>query len=240
MKRIVPLLVVALMIGLAWWSGLAETISWANLGRQQDALRHSVGQRPIVFGAAYVTVYATFVALSLPQAVVLTIAGGLLFGAVAGGALAVLAATIGAVLLFLLARSALGDALVRRGGRLVQAARAGLERDGFHYLLAIRLIPVGPFWLVNLDAAAGGVRLLPYAAATLIGVAPGTFVFASVGAGIGDVLAAGGRPDLSIILTWPVLGPLLGLAALALLPVAWRRWGRRVGSHGGPHGGPDG
>lgn len=229
MKRIVPPLVLVVMIGLAWWSGLAETISWANLARQQDALQQSVAQRPVLFAAAYATIYATFVALSLPQAVVLTIAGGLLFGAVAGGALAILGATVGAVLLFLLARSALGDSLVRRGGRLVQAAREGLQRDGFHYLLAIRLIPVFPFWLVNLAAAVGGIRLVPYAAATLIGIAPGTFVFASVGAGIGDVLAAGGRPDLSVILTWPVLGPLLGLAALSLLPVAWRRWGRKGG-----------
>jgi uncharacterized membrane protein YdjX (TVP38/TMEM64 family) len=104
-----------------------------------------------------------------------------------------------------------------------------LARDGFNYLLSIRLVPLFPFWLVNLAAALGGVRPFPYVTATLIGIAPATFVFASIGAGIGDVLARGGRPDLSAILSWPVLCPLLGLAALSLLPVAWRRWRARDG-----------
>jgi len=104
--------------------------------------------------------------------------------------------------------------------------REELRRDGFSYLLAIRLVPAFPFWLVNLAAALSGMRLLPYAAATVIGVTPATFVFASIGAGIGEVLAMGGRPDLSAIFSARILGPLIALALLSLLPVAWRRWKR--------------
>jgi uncharacterized membrane protein YdjX (TVP38/TMEM64 family) len=138
-------------------------------------------------------------------------------------------ATLGAVLLFLAVRVALAPLLARRAPRLLARIRPGLERDGFSYLLAIRLIPAFPFWLVNLAPALVGMRLLPYAAATLLGVIPAAVVFASLGAGVGGVLAAGQRPDLGVILAPHILGPLIGLAALSLLPVLWRRW--RRGAH---------
>ena len=101
--------------------------------------------------------------------------------------------------------------------------RPGLERDGFFYLLTIRLIPVLPFWLVNLAPALVGMPFGAFAAATAIGIIPGTAVFAGIGAGLGDVLAAGGRPDLGVLLAPEILLPLLGLAALSLLGVWWRK-----------------
>lgn len=222
MKAVLPLLVLVALAVAAWATGLTGYLSWAELARHQANLLALVAAWPILAPVIYVTIYAALVALSVPQAVVVTITGGLLFGTLLGGALAVLGATLGATLLFILARSAFGDTLAARGGAFVQTVREGLQRDGFNYLLAIRLIPVFPFWLVNLAAALGGMRLVPFVAATLLGVAPGTLVFASVGAGIGTVLAVGGQPDLSIILSLPVLGPLIGLAVLSLLPVAWR------------------
>ena len=102
----------------------------------------------------------------------------------------------------------------------------GLEQNGFSYLLAIRLLPAFPFWLVNLAAGLSGMRLLPYAAATVIGIMPATFVYASIGSGIGEVLATGGTPNLAVIFAPHILGPLIALAALSLLPVAWRHWKR--------------
>ena len=101
--------------------------------------------------------------------------------------------------------------------------RARLRRDGFRYLLAIRLIPLFPFWLVNLAAALCGMRLGSYVAATALGIVPVTAVLAWTGAGIGTLLAAGQRPDLSVVVSLPVLGPLIALAALSLLPLVWRR-----------------
>lgn len=223
-KRLAPVLALVLLALILSWSGLTERLSWAELARQQAALRQLVADWPVLAPVVYVAVYAVFVALSLPQAVVITITGGLLFGATVGAALAILGATLGATILFLIARSAFGNSLASRGGAFVTTVRDGLARDGFNYLLALRLVPAFPFWLVNLAAALGGMRLAPFFAATLIGIAPGTFVFASIGAGAGEVLAGGGTPDLSLILSLPVLGPLLGLALLSLLPVAWRRW----------------
>ena len=207
-----------------WKSGLTEHLSWAGLARNQTFLKSEVAAHPVLAPFLYLCIYFGAVTLSLPQAAVLTISGGLLFGTVAGGALAVIGATTGAVALFLIARSAFGATMVRRAGpRLDQLCQA-LVKDGFSYLLAIRLIPVVPFWLVNLAAPLCGMRLHHFAAATFLGIAPATFILASIGSGLGEVLAKGEQPDLSVILSFPILGPLLALAALSVTPVLWRKF----------------
>lgn len=177
----------------------------------------------------FVLIYTASVTLSLPQAALLTLIGGLLFGTALGGALAAASATIGAVLLFLIARSAFAEPLARRGGAALGKLREELRLNGFAYLLAIRLIPVVPFWLINLAAALCGMRLGQFTVATLIGILPATFITASIGAGIGGVLDNGQKPSLALLFSWPVLGPLLALAALSLMPVAWRKWRARHG-----------
>jgi uncharacterized membrane protein YdjX (TVP38/TMEM64 family) len=225
-RRFWPLALLLAAVAAAWASGLAQQISWAALARNQLTLSAWVASHPIAAPALYVAIYAVAVALSVPESAVLTVAAGLLFDTLLGGILAVIGSTVGAVALFLAVRHHLADAIARRGGRFLDGVRAGLERDGFSYLLAIRLVPAFPFWLVNLAAALSGMRLLPYVAATLIGVLPATFIYASIGAGIGAVLSAGGKPDLGIVFSPHVLGPLVALAALSLLPVAWRRWKR--------------
>jgi uncharacterized membrane protein YdjX (TVP38/TMEM64 family) len=159
----------------------------------------------------------------------MTLAGGLLFGAVAGTGLAVLGAGGGAMVLFLAARFALAAPLARLcerngAGPFIERVRAGVRREGFSYVLALRLIPVVPFWLTNLAPALVGMRLAPYAAATFLGIIPPTAVFASIGAGLGSVIARGAQPDLTVIFRPNILLPLLGLALLSLAPIAWRRW----------------
>lgn len=224
MQRLWPVLAVVAAIALAYALGLQHYLSFGFLGAQQQALHGFAASRPALAVAGYVLVYAGAVALSLPGAVVLTLAGGLLFGTALGALCAVVGATAGATLLFLAARSALGGWLTGRATPFMDRVRPGLERDGFSYLLALRLLPLFPFWLVNLAAALVGMRLGAFALATVLGIIPGTVVFASVGAGIGSVLAAGHTPDLSIIFRPAVILPLVGLAALSLLPVGWRRW----------------
>jgi uncharacterized membrane protein YdjX (TVP38/TMEM64 family) len=103
-----------------------------------------------------------------------------------------------------------------------------LARDGFSYLLALRLVPLFPFWVVNLAAAVANIRLAIFMPATFLGIAPASFVLSSIGAGVGAILADGKTPDLSVLFAPHVLLPLLGLAALSLLPVLLRR---RTGSH---------
>ena len=225
-RLIAPLVLIA-AIAAVWWFGLASQLSWATLAREQASLQTWVAQNPIAAGGLYVAIYIASVTLSLPQAALLTMTGGLLFGTVAGGMLAVTGATIGAILLFAIARHAFADPLARRGGTALGTLRDELRRDGFSYLLAIRLIPVVPFLLVNLAAALCGMRLRDFAAATFIGIMPATFIFASIGVGLSLVLAAGQTPDLRILISRPILGPLLALAVLSVLPPVWRKWRAR-------------
>ncbi len=173
--------------------------------------------------ALYLAAYAVVVGLSIPTGALLSVVGGLLFGTWVGGTLAVVGATAGGVVLFLIARYALSGLFERRAGGLVARLRPRLERDGISYLLALRLIPVVPFWVTNLAPALCGMRLLPYTLATVIGIAPATFIFASIGAGVDGLLAAGRQPDLSVILAPRILLPLCGLAALSLVPTLFRR-----------------
>ena len=223
-----PLLLIAALIA-AWSAGIGQWLSWGALARHQMALASWVQAHPLFAPSLYALVYIGVVALSLPEAAVVTVAGGLLFGTLLGGMLAVVGSSIGAVVLFLAIRHHLARAVAGRGGRLIDRLRAEIHHNGFSYLLAIRLVPAFPFWLVNLAAGLSGMRLLPFTTATVIGIIPATFVYASIGAGVGKVLAEGGVPDLSLIFSPGIIGPLIGAAALALLPVAWRRWKRRHG-----------
>jgi len=211
------------LVALAWASGATRLLSFEALGAHRATLDAWVAARPLLAAGAYVLAYVVVVALSLPGGVVMTLAGGLLFGAWVGAGLTVVGATIGACLLFLVARSALAPLVAGRTAGLVDRIRPGLERDGFFYLLTLRLIPVVTFWLVNLAPALIGMPFGAYAAATAIGVIPGTVVFSGIGAGLGDILAAGGRPELGIIFSPPILLPLLGLAALSLIGAWWRK-----------------
>jgi len=229
LRRVAPLAVLLAALAALWATGLASKLDWAAIGRHQAVLSAWIARHRLVAPLIYVLAYAVLTALSVPEAAIITVAGGLLFGIWLGGVLAVIGSTAGAIVLFLAARSAFGATRVARAGSRLARIRAELHHNGFHYLLAIRLIPLFPFWLVNLAAALAGMRLWSFAAATLIGIIPATFVFASIGAGVGDVLAAGNTPDLSLIFSPPILGPLLALGALSLLPVAWRKWKRRHG-----------
>nr|WP_294552441.1 VTT domain-containing protein [uncultured Rhodopila sp.] len=223
MRRFLPLLALLLLFcaGLVLLPGLG--IGWEALARHQDMLIARVAAHPAEAAALYVAAYVVTAALSLPHAAIMTVAGGLLFGAIAGCALTVAGATIGATILLLAIRSALGKTLERHRERIPAQLQARLARDGFSYLLALRLVPLVPFWIVNLAAAFAEIRLAVFVPATLLGIVPASFILSSIGAGVGGILAQGGTPDLSVLFGPRILLPLLGLAALSLLPVLLRR-----------------
>lgn len=223
LRRLWPVLVLAGLVALAWASGATRLLSFEALAEHRAALAAWVAARPVTAPLAYVLTYAVVVALSLPGGAVMTVAGGLLFGTWLATALTVVGATAGACVIFLVARSALAPLVSGRAAAFVGLLRPGLERDGFFYLLTIRLVPVVPFWLANLVPGLVGMPFGAYAAATAIGIIPATAVFAGIGAGLGEVLAAGGRPDPGVVFSPPILLPLLGLAALSLLGAWWRR-----------------
>jgi uncharacterized membrane protein YdjX (TVP38/TMEM64 family) len=216
-------LAVVVVLGLVWALGLQRHLSLDALATQREALAGLVAARPVLAALVYVAAYIAVVAFSLPGGAVMTLAGGLLFGAFIGAFLAVLGATIGAAVLFLLARSAFAPLVAGRAEGLLGPLRAGLARDGFFYLLSLRLVPVFPFWLLNLAPALLGMAFTPYLAATFLGIIPGTLVFAGIGAGLDEVFLSGASPDLGVIFSPGVLLPLLGLALLSLFGAWWRR-----------------
>ena len=146
-----------------------------------------------------------------------------LFGLLLGKLLVVIGATLGATIIFLVARSALGDTLREKAGPRVRKMEEGFREDALNYLLVLRLIPIFPFWLVNIVPAVLGVALSTYVLGTAIGIIPGSFVYASVGNGLGAVFDAGQSPDLGIIFSPEIILPIVGLAILAILPVLYKK-----------------
>lgn len=227
-KRLLPLgIIVAAMLG-AWLAGL-DSYLLETLSRHHEALTQFVDRNAVLAALVFMALYAVATALSVPGGLILTIAGGFLFGSLIATLYVVASATIGATAVFLAARTALGDSLRRRAGPWLQRMEAGFQKNAFNYLLVLRLIPLFPFFVVNLVPAFLGVPLRTYVVATFIGIIPGTYVYALAGAGLGSVLDQGGRITLGGALTPEVVGALVGLSLLSLLPVAYKWWrGRRA------------
>jgi uncharacterized membrane protein YdjX (TVP38/TMEM64 family) len=214
-------------VGVAIWL-LRDTITFETLRENRETLLAWRDANYLLAAAGYMALYAAVIALSLPGGAVMTMTGGFLFGLVAGTAMTVVAATTGATLIFLAAKAGFGDALHRRmteqgSEGVLKRLEAGLRENAFNYLLMIRLVPAFPFWLINLAPAFLGIRLRTYVAATFLGIIPGTAVYTWIGAGLGEVFARGEEPDFGLIFDPVILGPILGLAALAVLPVVIRK-----------------
>lgn len=205
------------------WSGLADWLSLEAVRTHREALVSWVTQNLLLAAAAYVLVYVVAVAFSVPGAVFLTLTGGFLFGAALGTALTVVGATTGATLIFLFARTLFGERMLDRLGAPAARLAAAIRRNAWSYLLVLRLVPLFPFFLVNLVPAFVGVALPTYVLTTLFGILPGTAVFSLAGAGLGSILDAGGTITPASILTPQILAGLFGLAALSLAAIPIRK-----------------
>jgi uncharacterized membrane protein YdjX (TVP38/TMEM64 family) len=223
LRRLWPLLVLVLAVALCFALGGPEYLSFESLRAHRAWLMHAVAERPVLSALVFMAVYFLAVTLSVPTGAVLTVFGGFLFGQVYGTVLTVVSATLGATALFLIARSTLGDALRSRAGPWLTRMERGFAEGALSYLLVLRLVPLFPFVVVNLVPAFLGVPLSTYVLATFVGIIPGSFVFASVGAGLGSVFESGGSFSPAEVLTPQVVTALVGLAVLALLPVAYRK-----------------
>ena len=228
--RILPL---ALLLGgavlLIFVFDVGSLISLDTLREHKNWLREQVSANLALASFAFALTYACSTALSLPAGLMLTLLGGFLFGTLLGSALVVTGATLGAVAVFLAARTAFGDVLRRRAGPLLRKLQDGLQRDAMSYLLVLRLIPLFPFWLVNIAPAFFGVSLRVYVIATFVGILPATVIYSSIGSGLGALL----DEDLDleslgrVILEPRYILPLVGLALLSLLPIGYRHWKQR-------------
>ena len=201
---------------------LRDTLSFEALARHREALLAFRDANYLLTVAVFVAAYIGIVALSLPGGTVATLTGGFLFGLFPGVLFNVTGATIGAVAIFLAARSGFGDrfaAKLQSGGGAAARLMAGIKENEWSVLFLMRLLPAVPFFLANLIPAFTGTRLSTYAVTTFLGIIPAALVFTSVGAGLGEVFARGETPDLGILVTPPILLPILGLAALSALPM---------------------
>jgi len=224
--RLIPLVVLAAGLVAFFVLDLGQYVTLDALKENREFLQTFVAENTALAFTVYMAVYTVMVAFSLPGALIATLTGGFLFGTIFGGLATVVAATIGATIVFLIAKTALGDTLRVKAGSGIQKMEAGFQKNAFSYLMVLRLVPLFPFFLVNLAPAFLGVRLRTFIVATFFGIIPGTFVFASVGNGLGAIFDEGGEPNLGIIFRPEVLGPILALAALSLVPVIYKRFSK--------------
>ncbi len=247
LRRWLPLLVIAgaaaLILGMGWHKHL----SLRTIGLNYDALRAFIGQNLLGALGLFVLTYVTLVALSLPGALILSLAGGLLFGWQLATPAIVIGATLGATALFLVARSSFGEALAERAGPAVAKLKAGFQEDALSYMLFLRLVPVFPFVVVNLAAAVLGVPLRTYVIGTFLGIIPATIAYSVAGAGLGSVIdsqnasyraclaKAPSNPetacpyaiDTSALVTKELVLAFALLGLVALIPVALKKWKER-------------
>ncbi|SCY07353.1 TVP38/TMEM64 family protein [Microvirga guangxiensis] len=247
--RYLPLAVLILALGAVFATGLHHKLSFEAFLHYQAQLRGMVEEHRLAMLGGFALVYVTAVTLSLPASAFLTTIGGYLFGWLLGAAVASVAATLGATNIFLIARTSLGQPLLRRAGSRIQSLAAGFRKQAFSYLLFLRLLPVMPFWLTNLAAAFFGMRLTSYVLATYLGMVPICFAFAFAGSGLDEVIArhersrqqclAAGRADcasgfeVESLMTPELMMALSVLGALALAPIVIRYWQGRRGREEG-------
>jgi uncharacterized membrane protein YdjX (TVP38/TMEM64 family) len=234
-RRLLPLAIVVAGLIVFFTLGLNRQLSLESLVRHHAAIERIVAEHRASAFAAYVLLYITVVAFSIPGALVLTVTGGVVFGTLMGALGAIIGATVGGTIIFLIARGAVGEILIRRAGPTVNKLMTGFRKDAFCYLLFLRLVPLVPFWLVNLVPAIAGVRPAPFIAATALGIIPGSFVFAFFGSGLDSVmdaqraayeacLAVGGVDchlgfDVHALATPRLVAGFIILALFALVPV---------------------
>lgn len=229
--RFLPLVLLALLVVAILASGVTRYLNLDALRAHEAALRTFIGTHRILALAAFIGLYMVATATSLPGATILTLGGGYLFGTWIGGGATVIGASLGAVIVFYAVRTSLGSVLrerAERSGGKFKAVVDGIEAGAFGYILTLRLIPVVPFWLVNVAAALAGAPLRAYATATLLGIVPATFIYSGIGAGIGAVVARGQSPNLGAIFEPRVFFPLVALGLLSLATTLFQRFRART------------
>jgi uncharacterized membrane protein YdjX (TVP38/TMEM64 family) len=223
-KKIIPLLIIIAAIILAYALDLHKYLSYSVLKENHEILKAWAQSHLWLALFTVASIYIVIVALSLPVATSVTLFAGYLFGTALGGFVVIVNATIGACIIFLVVRYALADWVARRSQNWVQKLEKGFQANAFNYLLFLRLVPLFPFWVVNIVPALLNMHLRSYAAATFFGIIPGSFVYAALGNSLNTLLAEDKAPNFGIIYEPSVFVPLLLLGFLALAPVVYKRY----------------
>lgn len=226
-KKSAPLIIIFSCTALFFLLGLDDYLSFEQLRANRLLLNQWVEQQPLFSVLIYILLYIIVVTFSLPGATLMTLSGGFLFGAVAGGIYTVIGATIGATAIFLIAKTSLGDALYARAEGHIKTMQQGFRENELNYMFVLRLIPLFPFFIVNLAPAFLGVSLRAYLIATFFGIMPGSFVYTLAGSSLGKVFEQGESFSINNILNTEMIAALTGLALLSLLPVIYKKYQNR-------------
>lgn len=228
--RLWPVAALLLALALLFLFGPDNDTLFEALRTHRVKLLSLVAEYAVIAELVYAMIYAVAIALSIPGGAMMTIIGGFLFGPLRTTLYVVVAATLGATALFLIARGTIGDRLRDRAGPWLAKMEAGFQDNAMSYLLVLRLVPLFPFFVVNLAPAFLGVSLRTYVIATFFGIIPATFVFALAGSGLGSALDASAEFSAASVLTPDIIAAFLGIAALALVPVIYKKFrGRHDG-----------
>ncbi|MBV0910949.1 TVP38/TMEM64 family protein [Anianabacter salinae] len=220
-RQRLPIIAIALVAIVGAFT-LSDYLNFQTLADNREALLAFRDSNYALTVLIYFAAYVAIVGFSLPGATVATLTGGFLFGTAAGSVITITSATVGAIVIFLAAKYGLGKRLADKmdaSEGMVRRIKTGLDENQWSMLFLIRLVPAVPFFVANLLPAFVNVPLWRFAVTTFIGIIPGTVVYTSVGAGLGEVFARGETPDLGIIFAPEVLFPILGLCVLAALPI---------------------
>jgi uncharacterized membrane protein YdjX (TVP38/TMEM64 family) len=225
------LILLGLLIGAVLALALGFDADWAfaALRQHHHLLSGFVAGAPVAASLLFMALYALAVATSVPGLAILTVAGGYLFGWLSGTAYVLIATTIAATAVFMLARSALGEPLRARAGPQLMRFAEGFRNNASSYVFVLHLVPIFPYAMVIGIPAACGVGVRTFVVSAFLGLLPGTLLFAHLGSGLGELLQAGLPIGPESFLEPQIVLPLAGLSALALLPVAYRTWQRRGG-----------
>jgi uncharacterized membrane protein YdjX (TVP38/TMEM64 family) len=229
LKRLIPLLILAAGVVLFYGFGLDDYVTFDSLREHRETMLALVAAHSLLAPLIFMAVYVAVVAFSLPGGAIMTIAGGFLFGTIATASMVVVSATLGATILFVVAKTTVGDALRAKAGPWIGKMAQGFQDNALSYLLFLRLIPAFPFFVVNLVPAFLGVPLRTYVIGTFFGIIPGTLAFAFFGASVGELLDSSEAFSVSLILTPQLWAALIALGAIALLPIAYKKWKSRQG-----------
>jgi uncharacterized membrane protein YdjX (TVP38/TMEM64 family) len=222
--RWIPLVILVIVLIFFYHSGYQQFLSFAYLKQHRMSLvqwTHDHYAKAVMF---YIVTYIIAVAISFPGATFFTLIGGFLFGIWYGTFFVVFSATIGSLALFTAVRFALDSWLVKSAKGWTAKMRHGFQQNATQYLLVLRLLPLFPFWAVNIAAALLGVNTMTFVLTTMVGIIPGSFVYVLLGNSLGYIFDRDETPNMSIIFEPMVLLPLLGLAVLSLLPSIYHRF----------------
>ena len=217
-----PIAVILSAVAIYFWFGWDQFLTFEILREHRENLLEWSNENRLLAMMIFVIGYAILVACSLPGATWMTLGGGFVFGTVAATAAVVFSATLGSVVIFLVSRYTFSNFVRAKMGDVGRRIETGFRENALSYLLFLRLVPVFPFWLVNIVPAFVGVQLQVYVVGTFIGIIPGSLIYCSIGNGLGAIFEVNGQPDLLVIFQPYILGPIMGLAVLSLIPVIYK------------------